>query len=177
MKNTTVYILIAAAALLLLSSTGGAAGLPAGLFALINEYETSNNVSRYLTAYQDTGGVWTIGYGSIYNYDANRRVQDGDKIDADTAYKWYTIEAIEKTQQVKDMVHVPINGNQLTALVDLAYNIGDTALRDSTLMQLLNSGAPKQQVADQFDRWIYDNGKVQPGLVTRRAAEKELFLS
>ncbi|MFX5085304.1 lysozyme, partial [Acinetobacter baumannii] len=30
---------------------------------------------------------------------------------------------------------------------------------------------------NQFDRWIFDNGKRINGLVNRRAAEKKLFLS
>jgi lysozyme len=94
-----------------------------------------------------------------------------------TAKRWYETEAKEKTAQVKAMVKVPINANQLAALVSLAYNIGDTALQDSTLLRLLNSGATKQQVADQFDRWIYVKGKVSNGLIRRRKAEKSLFLT
>jgi lysozyme len=32
-------------------------------------------------------------------------------------------------------------------------------------------------VADQFDRWVYAKGKKLPGLVKRRAEEKQVFLS
>jgi len=35
----------------------------------------------------------------------------------------------------------------------------------------------KAQAAGQFKRWILDNGVKQPGLVTRRKKERDLFLS
>ena len=32
-------------------------------------------------------------------------------------------------------------------------------------------------VANEFDRWVYDNGVKVQGLVNRRIAEKKLFLT
>ena len=125
----------------------------------------------------DPPGVWTIGYGSIYNYDAGRPVQKGDVIDKATALNWFYIEANQKVAAVQQMVTVPINDNQLLALSSFAYEEGIAALRDSTLLNLLNSGADLQTVANQFDRWVYSNGKKVKGIVERRAKEKALFLS
>jgi lysozyme len=45
------------------------------------------------------------------------------------------------------------------------------------MLRLLNSGADKNTVAEQFDRWVYDNGVKVKGLINRRNAEKKLFLS
>lgn len=43
-------------------------------------------------AYKDTGGVWTVGYGSTYHYDENgnitSRVKQGDEIDEPTALRY-----------------------------------------------------------------------------------------
>ncbi|OWP39367.1 lysozyme [Raoultella ornithinolytica] len=39
----------------------------------------------------------------------------------------------------------------------------------------LNTGET-EKACNQFPRWVYGGGKVLPGLVTRRAAEKQLCL-
>ncbi len=125
----------------------------------------------------DPPNVWTIGYGSIYNYDKKRPVQQGDVVNEEKALEWFFIEANEKVNAVSQLVKVPVNENQLLALSSFAYNEGVTALKDSTLLKLLNSGVDKQTVANQFDQWIYSNHKVVTGLKIRRSKEKALFLS
>lgn len=72
-------------------------------------------------------------------------------------------------------VKVPTTQNQFDALASLVYNIGETAFVKSTLLNLLNQSA-YQKAADQFDRWVFDNGKKIQGLVNRRKKEKESFL-
>lgn len=63
----------------------------------------------------------------------------------------------------------------LFGFASLVYNIGETAFVKSTLLNLLNQSA-YQKAANQFDRWVYDNGKRIQGLVNRRKKEKGLFL-
>ena len=46
----------------------------------------------YLKAYQDSGGVWTIGWGSIFDFDKQRAVQQGDIITQAQAQKWLEME-------------------------------------------------------------------------------------
>jgi len=145
------------------------------LAAFLKKVEEDNKAA--LTSYDDGEGTWTIGWGSIYNYDENRPVEEGDTITQEQADRYLKIEATQNIQDVKDSVKVPINNNQLIALASFVYNEGMYALRSSTLLKQLNQGLPKIQVADQFDRWIYANGHVNNGLVNRRAAEKQLFLS
>ena len=84
---------------------------------------------------------------------------------------------MEDYQVVQSIVKVPVTDNQLIALSSLSYNIGIGAFRNSTLLKLLNAGANKNDVAKQFDRWIYADGKKLDVLVKRRNAEKQLFLS
>ena len=131
----------------------------------------------YLKAYQDSGAVWTIGWGSIYDFDKQRAVQKGDVITQAQAQKWLEMETSQNAIDLKNLIKVPINNNQLNALISLVYNIGINGFKASTMLKLLNSGADKQTVALQFDRWIYDNGVINKGLVNRRNAEKKLFLS
>lgn len=120
---------------------------------------------------------WSVGYGSGYNWDLKRPVQKGDIIDKETAKRWLLYEAQSNFDKVMQMVKVPINDNQLIALSSFAYNVGNGALQDSTLLKLLNNGTNKDIVANQFDKWVYAGGKVSKGLKNRRNAEKKLFLS
>ena len=130
-----------------------------------------------LNAYQDTGSVWTVGYGSTFNYAQNRPVQRGDKITKETAVQWLEKDTSKAQEAVKLLVKVPINRNQFIALTSLAYNIGIGAFRRSSLLKLLNAKEPKIKVADQFLRWRFDNGKEIEGLLNRRKDERALFLS
>lgn len=143
----------------------------------IINFEVGAGGSPYLTAIPDAKGYWQIGFGSTWNYDANRWVQPGDTITESQAYQWLRNEIHEKEILIDNLVTVPINANQKRALVSLAYNIGSTKFSGSTLLRLLNSGADLQTVADQFDVWRMANGSVSPGLVQRRAMEKQIFLS
>jgi len=154
-----------------MSSTGAYASL----YSFLKKYEEGDQAA--LTAYNDGYGTWTIGWGSIYNYDQNRRVMPGDQIDQATADRWLILEAKQKMDQVKKLVKVTINNNQLISLSSFAYNEGISALESSTLLRLLNNGEDKAVVAQQFDRWVYANGSVSKGLQNRRNAEKNLFLS
>lgn len=180
MKRRNIYIIAGVIALLILLS--GTKMAAAAAEAIIKKFEADNNVQRYLTAYQDSAGVWTIGWGSIWHYDLNRRIQPGDRINEETATRWMKREISSLQNKIKPFIKVPVNSNEEAALISLSYNIGPGAFRDSTLLRLLNSGAPKSQVADQFLRWdkITDpitKKKVSlPGLARRRQAEKALFL-
>ena len=134
-----------------------------------------------LTSYKDIGGVWTIGYGTTYNYKYKRPVQQGDEIDEATALKWLKIEINKKKDNIKKFIKIAINNNQLDSLISLSYNIGETALKNSTLLKLLNAGKDKVIVANEFMKWnkAKVNGKLQviDGLTKRRELEKKLFLS
>jgi len=172
-KNTGKYIIIGAIVLLLIMGT--ATNSFSNLLSFLKKLEEDNKAK--LTAYNDGYGTWTIGYGSIYNYDEGRPVEEGDTITQQQAENYLIKEAQEKYDGVKAMVTVPITNNQLIALSSFAYNEGLEALRTSTLLQELNDGEDINTVADEFDNWIYSKGKVSKGLINRRAAEKELFLS
>jgi lysozyme len=131
----------------------------------------------YLKSYQDSGGVWTIGFGSTYDFDKQRKVQQGDIITEAQAQKWLEMETSQNAKDIKSLVKVPLNNNQLNALISFVYNVGINAFKKSTMLKLLNSGADKNTVANQFDKWVFDNGVIVKGLINRRKAEKTLFLS
>ena len=73
------------------------------------------------------------------------------------------------------LITVPLADGQFDALVSFTFNLGGRALEGSTLLRLLNAGS-RWAAADEFPKWILAGGKILPGLVTRRAAERALFL-
>lgn len=127
-----------------------------------------------LKAYDDGVGVWTIGYGTT-KYPNGIRVKKGDTctLEQAKAYMQNDLKAFEQT--VNSAIKVPLNQNQFDALVSLAYNIGATAFKKSTLVKRLNEGNYKA-AANQFNVWVNAGGKRMQGLVNRRAAERTLFL-
>jgi len=178
MTSQTKKILVVSAVVLILLSTSMAVGAKAE--ELIKRFE-ADDINKYLKAYLDPVGIPTLGYGSTYNYDAKRKVQLGDSITQEKAVEWLRKETKSIVPKIKALVKVPINQNQLDSLTSFVYNVGIGAFQSSTLLRLLNSGAPKAEVAAQFDRWNKGtvNGQkvVLPGLVRRRSEEKALFLA
>lgn len=172
MNQQTKTILVIGAIALILTITPMASSAAENL---IKSFE-----GKYLNAYDDGTGTWTIGYGSIYNYDQNRPVRPGDRITEEKAVEYLRKEMGTVVNDVINAVKVPINQNQLDSLTSFTYNLGIGALKSSTLLKLLNSGADKYLVADQFQYWnkAKINGKltVLPGLTRRRKAEADLFV-
>lgn len=120
---------------------------------------------------------YSVGYGGGYNWDEKRPVIKTDVINKETAKRWLLEEAKKKYDFVMSKVKVPVTENQLLAMASFTYNVGDGAFASSNLLKLLNLNADKQLVANEFDKWRIAGGKVNAGLVNRRAAEKKLFLS
>lgn len=131
--------------------------------ALIKEFE-----GLRLTAYRCAADVWTIGYGHTAG------VKKGDTITAGEADALLLNDLATSEQAVSRAVTAPLNQSRFDALVSLVFNIGQGNFRRSTLLKKLNrldyTGA-----SDEFLRWTRAGGKVVPGLVRRREAEKALF--
>jgi GH24 family phage-related lysozyme (muramidase) len=133
-----------------------------------------------LYAYLDSVGKPTIGFGTTY-YPQGAAVKMGDTCTVLQANEYFEHEWEMKYNELLGKVPPFTTEGQLSSLTDFSYNKGRTALYDSTLWSMFLSGADKQSVADQFDRWVYGhvNGlavKIK-GLVNRAASEKQIFLS
>jgi len=146
---------------------------------LIKFYEESNIAK--LKAYLDPVGIYTIGWGNTYNYTKNRPVQKDDKITKAEAELFYNLHKQGIITGLKKLLKVNINENQFNALLSWVYNFNLQTLAKSTLLNLLNAGKSKELVANEFLKWNKGTVKgkkvVLPGLVTRRRAEADLFLS
>jgi len=121
-----------------------------------------------LEAYQDVGGVWTIGYGFT------KDVSEGDTITQEQA-DLRLVDEVESFASIVDhQVQVPLNPNQRDALTSFVYNIGSNAFQRSTLLDLLNQG-DYAGASNEIPRWDRIHNVENQGLANRRHAEQELF--
>lgn len=139
-------------------------------FELIKYYE-----GLRLNAYQDTGGVWTIGYGHTAARGAPYP-KAGMRITKQEAESIFLNDLKYFENWVKKLVNVPLNDSQYSALVSFCYNLGPGNLKSSTLLRKLNA-KDYNGASNEFSKWVYDDGIKLNGLVKRRASEKNLFLS
>ena len=158
--------------------------IPAGIILLLlktKKMSAATVIARHeglrLNAYQDSGGIWTIGYGTTFHHDQKRPIRQGDRITRAKAIEWLQKDTKSAENTVKRLVKVPLTANQRIALTSLVYNIGSGAFARSTILRMLNSKTPKNQVAMQFLRWVNVQGQPVQGLINRRRDEMQLFLS
>lgn len=137
-------------------------------YKIIREFEGFRS-----QAYLDTGGVWTIGYGTI-KYPNGVRVKKGDTCTQGQAELWLQNDCAWVDACLDKNIKVYLNQNQFDALASFVYNIGETAFVKSTMLTLINQNS-LTSAASQFDRWVFDNGKKVDGLANRRTKEKGLF--
>lgn len=133
---------------------------------LIKKYEGCR-----LEAYRCPAGVWTIGYGHT------KGVREGQRVSREEAERMLVEDLQYYENMVGMLVAVPLTGDQVGALVSLAYNIGVEALRKSTVLKLINAGAKEAEVRKAWAMWNKAGGKVLPGLAKRREAELALFFN
>ena len=120
--------------------------------------------------------VWTIGYGST-RYEDGRYVTAKDThIDEAKAIAIMKVTLKEYESAVNRYVKVKLNQNQFDALVSFAYNLGNKALLNSTLLKRINEGN-FMAANNEFRKWVFANGIKLQGLVRRREAERILFAS
>jgi lysozyme len=124
-----------------------------------------------LEAYQDAGGVWTIGYGHT-----GPDVVPGRVIDQLTADALFLQDLGSIAGQVENLLAHPATQGQFDALVSFAYNAGVEALHTSTLLRKFNAG-DLAGAAREFGEWVHVGQEIEMGLVRRRVAEIVMFMS
>jgi lysozyme len=122
-----------------------------------------------LTSYQDSVGVWTIGYGSTLGVHAGLSITQAQ---ADSRLLSDLQNAVDC---VNRKVGPALSDNQFAAMVSFVFNLGCAAFSGSTLLRLLNAGEDAA-AANEFLRWDHAGGQVLEGLLRRRQAERDLFL-
>jgi lysozyme len=121
-------------------------------------------------AYQDQGGVWTIGFGHTLG------VHEGMKCTLEQALAWLQQDLMASEAFVNRYVRVPLSQHEYDALVDFVFNLGGGSFKASTLLKLINLGK-HAEAAEEFHRWDRCKGVEVAGLLRRRLAERDEFLT
>lgn len=125
--------------------------------------------------YHCPAGVLTVGIGSTES--GGERINPNKRYtDKEIAKRW-----ANDIQKAEQCVNRYANGEKLPqgafeAATSITFNVGCGAMQKSTLFRYARQGNIKA-MCDQFPRWKYAGGKVLPGLVKRREAERALCLS
>lgn len=121
-----------------------------------------------LTAYKDPVGFWSIGYGHT------KGVKEGDTITQEEAERYLRDDLATAEAAVTDYDNVyHWNQNEFDALVSFAYNIGGGGI-----CQVTAAGSrDKETIAQKMLLYYNAGGKKLEGLVRRRQAEHDLFVT
>ena len=121
--------------------------------------------------------VATIGYGTI-KYPSGVKVKLTDPpITEKKALDYLIYEVTEKAKLIDPMLRNDLTENQFGALVSFSYNLGEGALKQSTLRIKINENPLNLEIRNEFGKWVYANGKKLNGLIRRRKAEADLYFS
>lgn len=137
------------------------------LIAAIKKFE---GVS--LSAYQDSKGVWTIGYGHT------KDVKRGDRITHYQAEQFLR-EDLQQFEAVANRVKRISTQGKFDAILDFIYNCGPTNFESSTLKKYIEAGKATWEIQLEFLKWVNvrKNGQLVKlgGLVSRRIWEANRF--
>lgn len=121
-----------------------------------------------LTAYQDSAGVWTIGYGHTAG------VKRGDKIGMYQAEQFLR-EDLEIFEKIANKCKRISTQGKFDAVLDFIYNCGPDNFEKSTLKKYIEYGKKTWQIQEEFLKWVNAGGKKLGGLVSRRIWEANRF--
>ena len=121
-----------------------------------------------LTAYQDSVGVWTIGYGHTAG------VKKGDRITAYQAEQFLK-DDLAKFEEVANKCKKLSTQGKYDAVVDFIYNCGPANWNSSTLKKYIEGGKKTWECQEEFLKWVYAKKVKLGGLVTRRIWEANRF--
>lgn len=129
----------------------------------------------------DPDGIDTIGYGTIIyppTYLGGKKVKVGDPLITEAlAIEFLKWEVELKTKFVDLLIRDDLTTNQFGALVSFAYNLGEGALKGSTLRKKVNADPNDLSIKDEFLKWDMASGHHISGLQRRRQAEADLYFT
>ena len=129
---------------------------------LIKEFEGCR-----LTAYRDSTGIWTIGYGHTKGVTSGQTITQAQ---ADEYLRLDVTGAERSVSAYEGLYHY--DQNQFDALTSFTFNCGSGNFR-----KLIDNGKrPLNVVADKILLYNKAGGKELKGLTKRRQAERDLFL-
>jgi lysozyme len=80
-----------------------------------------------------------------------------------------------KASKGLDCIKTPLTDGEKSAYLSFAFNVGTGAFCKSGLVRLKNAGQARA-ACNELPRWVYAGGQKLPGLVKRRALERDFCL-
>jgi lysozyme len=120
--------------------------------------------------YRDVVGIQTVCYGHTGN-----DIMTGKKYTESECRALLNKDLNTVARQIDPYIKYPIPETMRGALYSVAYNIGVSAFKSSTLLKKLNQG-DQIGACNELRRWTYAGGVKWKGLVSRREIEQELCL-
>jgi lysozyme len=137
--------------------------------------DTLNLIKQFegcqLRAYKCPAGVWTIGYGHT-----GTAAFEGNIISQQEATELLEQDVRKFKDEIGRLVKVTLNTNQYAAVLSFVYNLGSTNFAASTLLVRIND-RKWLLAAMEFQKWSLVGGVRSKGLLRRRLAEAQLFVS
>lgn len=126
-----------------------------------------------LTAYQDSAGIWTVGYGHI------KGVAKDLNIIQEQANAWLEEELSYFEQGViAEVQNLSLTDYQIGALISFSYNIGLGAFQESTLLEEITTDKENYDcITREFLKWDNAGGKEVKGLSKRRISEANCYVN
>lgn len=138
---------------------------------LIKEFE-----GLRLKPYKCSAGVPTIGFGSTY-YEDGTKVSMSDPAITEERAKELFLHTLKTYMAAVDKVcDADTTQNQYDAMVSLCYNIGTGNFSKSSVAKF-HKAKNYGNAANSFGMWRKAGGQVVKGLVRRREAEKNVYLT
>ncbi len=127
--------------------------------------------------YDDPAGYCTIGFGHLVKRaqcsgDEPDHFKDGLSDLEGTELLRSDMKRAEFSVMANLQNH--LSESQYDALCDFVFNVGGGKFKNSTLLLVIKAGE-LNRVPGQLRRWVMADGKLLPGLMTRREREIELF--
>jgi GH24 family phage-related lysozyme (muramidase) len=125
-----------------------------------------------LHPYQDSVGVWTIGYGHTEGVHSGTR----PLVSKRAAMNLLRSDLDKKYAPPVFRLGLPLNQNQIDALVSVSYNLGPGILEPSHTLGAALRDHRWHDAADAILLYDKAGGQRLAGLTRRRQAERALFL-
>ena len=159
----------------------GAAALLIAAGVFIAPFENNTTDPAKLAVHADPIGIPTACYGSVKpNYIV------GQPLTEQECTEQFAADLEEHDRQLRQAVKVALSEQEYVAYLSFHYNIGAANFRSSTLLKHLNAGKRVDACIElthacstkrgTCNGWIYAGDKEWPGLIKRRAAERDLCL-
>ncbi len=126
--------------------------------------------------YQDSTGIWTIGYGTTYiNGIAVTANTKSITLQQAEQYRDNTLNSL--ANRLNTLITSQLNDNQYASCLSLSYNIGIGNFQYSTLLVMINNNPNDSNIEDEWLKWDHAGGIVVQGLLNRRQQEVNMYFS